>query len=633
MSKGFKKFLVWFLAVVIVFAAGMFLPFLSRIMPDTLDKVKVVSGKTDVSEFYLDECEEVYLAGDWEFFWNKHIVSDKNQRDAVPSTYVQVPASWTTYDINGEKLLNGGKASYRTYLENINTSSSFIVSVSNVAGSCKVYVDGECVFSNHSAPDFASEEDSFEIYSAPAHVKDGDNQVYEVVIEMECMYSSGLTSIPSLSTYSTYKSNETGSLAMRFFFIGITVFFAIAVLILSIMRRDVNEQFWLIVLCAAFTLRMLVSNEGYMVAHSIFGGVNVEIMMSLVYVSTYIIKLSMVMYIAGALRVNISQKMLVFISALFLLCAFVPYILYDYIYISTAYVWLQAIAYLVDVYLIYKIAHAIIKKRRFSVMYLVVYCITAAAIIIDNFYISGYISKNVSNFMPAACIAFVACMVIVHFADTVKLYYEAKRAAELTKELDDMNMTLMLSQIQPHFIYNALNTIKYLIKKDPKTAETAIVKFSNYLRANMDSLTQREPIPFTKELDHVKNYIAIESLRFGERLRIEYFIEEEDFSIPPLTIQPIVENAIKHGVNQKPDGGTVKISSYKKDGFIYVVIEDDGVGFDIHQKKDDGRSHVGINNIKTRLNEYMGAEVIIESTLGQGTCVTVKIFDEKGTEQ
>ena len=124
--------------------------------------------------------------------------------------------------------------------------------------------------------------------------------------------------------------------------------------------------------------------------------------------------------------------------------------------------------------------------------------------------------------MPMACFVFIAFMVLVHFIRAVDDYKKAQTAAELEREISEINMTLMLSQIQPHFLYNALNTIKYLTKKDPKRAEEAIVKFSSYLRANMDSLTQKEPISFIKELEHVRNYIDIEQLRFGERLNVEY---------------------------------------------------------------------------------------------------------------
>ena len=338
--------------------------------------------------------------------------------------------------------------------------------------------------------------------------------------------------------------------------------------------------------------------------------------------------IAMMMHLNNALGTKISQSTLILISVLFLVCAFVPYVIYDYVYIATSYMWLQSVPYILDILVIYKIAEKIVEHKRFALLYLVVYCITSAGIVIDNFNMNGYISQNVTNIMPIACVIFIASVVFMHFGNTVEAYREARRAAELEKELGDMNMTLMLSQIQPHFMYNALNTIKYLTKKDPKTAESAIVKFSSYLRANMDSLTQKEPIPFKKEMDHVDNYISIERLRFGDRLNVEYDINYDNFTIPPLTIQPIAENAIKHGINQRVNGGTLKISSYEENDYIIVSIEDDGVGFDVNEIKNDGRSHIGMSNIKSRLKEMLNAEVIVESALNKGTTVIIKIPKE-----
>ena len=339
----------------------------------------------------------------------------------------------------------------------------------------------------------------------------------------------------------------------------------------------------------------------------------------------------MMMYLIKILKLDVQSTTLVFIASLFLICAFIPYFLYDSIYIATAYMRIQSVAYLVDIYMIYKLSGAIAKRKRFAPAYLVVYCITAIAIVIDNCYLNGFISGKVSAIMPWSCMVFIAFMVLVHFMRAVKYYKRAQKAAELEREISEINMTLMLSQIQPHFLYNALNIIKYLTKKDPKKAEEAVVKFSSYLRANMDSLTQKEPISFVKELEHVRNYIDIEQLRFGERLNVEYDIDAIDFVIPPLTIQPVVENAIKYGVNQKPDGGTVKLSTYEDEDKFFVLVEDDGVGFDINQKKDDGRSHVGLANIKKRLETMLFADVEIKSVINQGT--TVKITIPKGKEK
>lgn len=626
-TDKFKRNLIVFVAALLTIVAGISLPFFSTLLPDLINKVNIKSATADVNKYDLDNDEFVYLSGEWEFFWGEHIISDgliKPETDA----FVQVPSSWTTYNINGKKLSNGGKASYRVNLKNIAVNKPFVVSVPNLSGECKVFINGECVFSNRSIPGTKYKTVS-ESYALPFSFTRNASRNCEVVIEMTCDFSSGLTSVPTLSTYENFRSREMGTLAQRYFYIGIVIFIAIAVMLLGILNKDIGGQFWLFVLCFAFAFRMLISNEGYMVSHGLFGDLNYEIMTSLIYVSTYIIKLSMLMHLINVLNIKIKQVSLVILSGLFLICAFVPYVLYDYIYMATTYMWLQSVPYVLDIILIYKISEKIVAREKFAALYLLVYCATSAGIVIENFYINGYISQNVSYIMPVACMVFMSSVVFVHFRYTVDAFEQARRTAELQKELGDMNMTLMLSQIQPHFMYNALNTIKYLTKKDPKSAETAIVKFSSYLRANMDSLTQKEPIPFKKEMEHVQNYIHIESLRFGDRLKVEYDIEYDDFLIPPLTIQPIAENAIKHGINQRVNGGTLKISSYEKDDEIFILIEDDGVGFDVNEQKNDGRSHIGMNNIKTRLKEMLNARVEFSSTQDVGTKVTIIIPKEE----
>lgn len=629
-SDKFRRNLIAFTAVLLTLVSGISLPFFSTLLPDLINKVNIKSAVADVDKYDFDNGESVYLSGEWEFFWGKHIISE-NLNNPEADAFVQVPSSWTTYNINGKKLHNGGKASYRINLKNINTTEAVVVTVINLPGDCNIFVNKECVFSNRGIPG-TEYKTVAESYAIPFTFGEDENRNYEIVVEVTCNFSSGLTVVPGISTYESYRLSEMGTLAQRYFYIGIVIFITIAIMLLGILNKDIGGQFWLIALCLSFAFRMLISNEGYMVSHGLFGNLSYEIMTSLIYVSTYIIKLSMMMHLVNVLDIKMKHVSIVGISGLFLVCAFVPYVLYDYIYIATSYMWLQSVTYLLDIIIIYKIAEKIIEHKKFSALYLVVYCATSAGIVIENFYINGYISQNVSYIMPVVCMVFISSVVFVHFRRTVEAFEQAKKTAELQKELGDMNMTLMLSQIQPHFMYNALNTIKYLTKKDPKSAETAIVKFSSYLRANMDSLTQKEPIPFKKELEHVQNYIHIENLRFGDRLKVLYDIEYDDFLIPPLTIQPIAENAIKHGINQRVDGGTLKISTCEADNEIIIIIEDDGVGFDVNEKKNDGRSHIGMENIKTRLKEMLNARVEITSVQNEGTKVTIIIPKEEKTE-
>ena len=628
MTSTFKRNILFFVVSMLTILACIMLPFLSYVNPGFFNNMNITSARADVIGYDFANGDDVALAGEWEFYWDKHIVSD-NIKNAEPDLYVSVPSSWTDYEVNGESLSNGGIASYRIIVENLSSSHPIVVSTMNLPGKCQVFIDGEFAFSNRSVPCNVHKGKSvFEPYAEPFELNP-DKKSYEVVIEVECEYSSGLTVAPVLSDYNRYIDNMMSSVALRFMLIGIVAFFAIGSGLLGAMRKKFFSQFWLILLCAIFIFRMLISNEGYMISHNFFGNINYEIMMTLIYVSTYIIKLCMLMHLINVLGLKINHITLVAIAAVFLLCAFIPYFTYDYIYIARAYIWIQLVVYIFDGYMIYKLSDAVIKKERFSIMYLVLYCICATSLVIDNLFLYGYISDSVSFVMPVSCLLFIAFMLLVHLVHMIDTHKRAQKTAELEKELSEMNMTLMLSQIQPHFMYNALNTIKYLTKKDPQKAESAVVKFSGYLRANMDSLTQKEPIDFPKELEHVRNYAEIEKLRFGDRLQVEYDIQTTDFTIPPLTIQPIVENAIKHGVNQKPEGGIVRIKSYETEDSFIVCVEDNGVGYDVNEKKDDGRSHVGMTNIKKRLEVMLGACVTTESKIGEGTTVTVKIPKEE----
>ena len=207
--------------------------------------------------------------------------------------------------------------------------------------------------------------------------------------------------------------------------------------------------------------------------------------------------------------------------------------------------------------------------------------------------------------------------------DLRKQYKETIRYQQLQKELYEAKVSVMVSQIQPHFMYNALSSIAMLCKINPDTAYHATVAFSDYLRGNMESLKRQIPVSFSKELEHVKKYLYIEQLRFGKKLQIAYDIQVTDFVLPQLSIQPLVENAVKHGVGMRKNGGTVIIATYERENAFEVTIADDGVGFDTQQHKEDERSHVGMENTRRRIREMCGGEVKIKSTIGEGTVATV----------
>ena len=239
-------------------------------------------------------------------------------------------------------------------------------------------------------------------------------------------------------------------------------------------------------------------------------------------------------------------------------------------------------------------------------------------------WIRGKISVSIELMPPALSLSLLITSNFIYMR-------EVRKAYELEKKMSDERVMLMMSQMRPHFLYNVLNSIYYLCEKDPETAQKAVGDFAEYLRTNLDSVEKDRVVDFSEELSHIKRYLSLEKMRFEEELQVQYDIRAVDFRIPVLTLQPIVENAVKHGITKKEGGGTVRISSAEKRNSFVVQIEDDGVGFDVSRVFDpkngekDERAHIGIQSVEERLRTISHAKLLIQSREGIGTIVTITV--------
>ena len=196
----------------------------------------------------------------------------------------------------------------------------------------------------------------------------------------------------------------------------------------------------------------------------------------------------------------------------------------------------------------------------------------------------------------------------------------------LNAKLTESRIATMISQIQPHFIYNTLGTIEQLCITEPKEASKLVRNFSLYLRGNFSELDNVKPIRFSEEMNHVKHYTDIEQVRFPD-MTIQYDLRSVEFLLPALSVQPLVENAIKHGLMGLEEGGIVMISAYETDDNYIVEVSDDGVGFDMNKGYDETK-HVGIKNIRGRIEAICGGTLTLESEIGKGTKATIRIPKE-----
>ena len=189
--------------------------------------------------------------------------------------------------------------------------------------------------------------------------------------------------------------------------------------------------------------------------------------------------------------------------------------------------------------------------------------------------------------------------------------------------ISEQRIQIMISQIQPHFLYNTLTTIQALCLENPRKAAAITERFAAYLRQNIDSLNETNLIPFRKELNHTLVYAQIEMERFPN-IHLDYEIEDEDFSLPALTIQPLVENAIRHGVRENRKGQIDILTNLLPD-FHEIIIRDNGKGFSMAEETKTEGSHIGIKNVRERLQKLCGGTMTIESGEGKGTTIIIDI--------
>lgn len=237
----------------------------------------------------------------------------------------------------------------------------------------------------------------------------------------------------------------------------------------------------------------------------------------------------------------------------------------------------------------------------------------------------GYVSKI--GFLVAFVIALIVVLRIIpsqiNAAVRARELKAEKQALQL--ELQESRISIMLSQMQPHFIFNTLNTIYHLCEIDPEIARSTIDSFAKYLRNNIDNLDRSEMIHFEQELSFVKAYLDIEKVRFDDELQITFDIPVTNFKLPVLTVQPIVENAVKHGTSKKEGVSSLYISTRETDTCYEIEIRDTGVGFDTNYHPDDEHKHIGIRNVTQRLKNLCDGTLTIESAIGDGTTAIIKI--------
>ena len=190
------------------------------------------------------------------------------------------------------------------------------------------------------------------------------------------------------------------------------------------------------------------------------------------------------------------------------------------------------------------------------------------------------------------------------------------------REIAHQRTSIRSLQMRPHFIHNTLMSIYYLCQQDPQKAQTVTLDFASYLGKSFNAVAENELIPFSEELEHTRAYLAVEKVRFEEQLFVEFDTPHTSFRLPPLTLQPVVENAVKHGISPHLEPLYLSVRTSVAGDVSEITVEDTGPGF---SPTDDNEPHIALANIRERLSLMCGGALEIAARDTGGTKVTISV--------
>lgn len=252
-------------------------------------------------------------------------------------------------------------------------------------------------------------------------------------------------------------------------------------------------------------------------------------------------------------------------------------------------------------------------SRRYFIAFAVYFLVPLLCMVIQMFY-----STVLMAVLGSAVSAIIMLWIIV--------LDQMERSVAQANEIAHQRASINVLQMRPHFIYNTMMTIYYLCKQDADKAQQVTLDFTEYLRKNFSAIASENTVPFADELKHTQAYLAVEQAQHEDNLFIEFDTPHTRFRVPPLTLQPLVENAVKHGMDIEGDPLHIYVKTRLTDNGSEVIVENDGHGFN---PADDNEPHIALNNIRQRLKMMCKGKLKIAPRDGGGTVVTVFIPQDR----
>lgn len=582
------------------------------------DTPKIENGVLDLHGSKIKESAvEVVMDGEWEFFYNKWIITDNI--DTVSDGTINMPGRWTDLKIDGKRLPAAGYASYRIKVINDNAENALRIHLMSSHVAYRVFINGNLNTRYGELSKEVGKDVTKGALTESVRYKAIPNEELIVVVEIAATDYGGFLSAMWLGT--SKPSDPAISFFVTYFpyiIVGIMLAFVGFSIITNLGSKQKSQYFSAIL--ALSTLLHFLMTKDVLSKIAKFTSVNYAFIYRIFNPLTALLLIfSAVMYLIAEKTIK-PDKFFYIASSVIVAIGTVMYIFLRGYSLSV----LTLIMFLLLFVLIFwYVSAAITEKRQFAKVNMAAFFVLAGILLIEYFDNFGMIVFGTDGIFTVGLVLYMLVICVLSFIKARINARLAMNALRYEHEISVIKTHALRAQIKPHFVFNSLAAIQSVYHSGIDDGDAAMAKFSKHLRLNIDA-DNIDLIPFTEEVENILNYFELENLRVQNAFTLLLDIDYSDFDIPILSLQPLIENAVRYSGVDKKEDGYIRLKTEKKGDVLYLSVIDNGNGFDPNTVRPDA---AGLKNLKERFKYLLNAEVSIDSKLGEGTIVTIIIRD------
>lgn len=609
---GYTKTIILITAIIILVCLALVLisalDSKNRLMP------QANNGILTISQDNFEEYGNLKLDGEWEFYWKK-LLHYPDLLSQIPDRYAAIPDAWNEYSLHGEKLPGEGYATYRLHVvTNLPAETTLGLRIYTFSSAYKLFINEKEVASRGKVSADPSQEVGE--YGPQAIFFPIPESEFDLIINVSNhQYARGGFWYSMFLGYPEQIMNlHEVLIAKEIFLIGALLIISLFHFAIYFLRKELRYTLIFAILCLWSSL--LVDLVSQFILLKLFPGLSFNTVILFWYSSTEWMLFCLIWYVHELYPSKFSRIVLK-VSLIYASISQILFVLTPPMY----YTRFGQITNYSDILLVFCsiIVVGIGIKKNQSGGWLNILSIMALLVtyIHDIAYWTNIIRTPFGEIFYFGLFLFLFIQLVIQ-AQRIKLFHEQKTAIELQ---------FLQAQIKPHFLYNVLNTVISISRYDMEQARILLADFSKYLRRSFDFEDLSQFVPLRHEIELTQAYTAIEKARFEERLKVIFDIPDNlEIRVPILILQPLIENAVIHGILPKSEGGTIHVNITEEEYRYVFTVKDNGVGMNpliLSPKMDTGlKKSVGLHNIDKRLKNIFGLGLEISSTPDVGTQIS-----------